>query len=308
MSNPVEPIAYLNGDFVRLSEARISIFDQGLVHGAGVSEMLRTFRHKFFRADLHLQRLRWSLDALGFETSHSLSELSAIIDRVVSSNCELIQPTADLGGIVFVTAGLNPTYVGPDVAAASGCSIGVHTFELPFQLWADGMQNGRHLATPESPRTPVTVIDPRIKTRSRMAFLVADRQAKAVDPKARALLLDSRGIVTETGTCNVFIVKDGVLFTPPGDLVLQGISRHVIIEELAPQIGVRCEEAEFNLDALFAADEVFTTSTPYCLMPVARVNNAPIGQQIPGPITQQLTDAWSKLVGLDIVDQICGKQ
>ncbi len=249
--------------------------------------------------------MRRSLDAIGFDVSLADSKLATIIEHVVSTNAQLISAESDLGVIVFVTAGLNPTYVGVEAAAEAGCSIGVHTFELPFQLWADGMRNGRRLATPDAPHMPANVIDPRIKTRSRMAFILADKQARQIDPKARALLLDSHGSVTETGTCNLFIVKHGQLQTPPGESVLQGISRHVVMNELAGRVGVECVESEFQAQDVLDADEAFTTSTPYCLMPVSHLNGSSLGSEIPGSVTGSLTRAWSEMVDVDIVEQIC---
>lgn len=299
-----EPITFLNGRFVPLSQARLSVFDQGLVHGASVSELMRTFRHEVFRLDEHLQRLWRSLDAVGFSLSMTQMELREVVTEVVSSNTARIGESVDVGVTVFVTGGLNASYVGRQAAAEAGCSVGVHTFPLQFDMYANGMRSGRRLVTPGTKHIPTDVIDARIKSRSRLPLLLADREARSIDPESRALLLDANGNVTETTTCNFFIVSDGRIRTAPGEKVLEGISRGVVLEELAPALHLNCDRANFNIDEVTAADEAFTTSTPYCLMPVSHVNGSAIGREVPGPVTQSLLAAWNRLVGVDIIAQI----
>ncbi|MDA1014723.1 MAG: aminotransferase class IV, partial [Planctomycetota bacterium] len=276
-----EPITFLNGRFVPLSQARLSVFDQGLVHGAGVSELMRTFKHKVFRLDEHLQRLWHSMTAVGFSLTLTPVELAEVVEEVVATNTARIGEPLDVGVTVFVTGGLNASYVGARAAVESGCSVGVHTFPLQFDMYAVGMRDGRRLVTPSVKHMPVDVIDARIKSRSRLPLLLADREARSIDPQSRALLLDANGNVTETTTCNFFIVKDGCIRTAPGPKVLEGISRGVVLEEIATEIPIDCEQAEFDLAHVLSSDEAFTTSTPYCLMPVSHVNGLPIGDGTP---------------------------
>ncbi|MGH7200927.1 MAG: aminotransferase class IV, partial [Planctomycetaceae bacterium] len=209
----------------------------------------------------------------------------------------------DLGIIVFVTAGLNPTYVPP--AAVTGPTVCVHTFPLQFALWAEKCERGQHLVIPEVRQMPPRTLDPRIKTRSRMHWFLADRQARQVDPQASALALDGDGFITETSTGNFFIADAGGLRTPPPHKSLGGISQRVV-RELAEELGLGYEEVDLRPKDVHRAAEAFTSSTPYCLLPVVRLDGRPIGDGRPGAVFRRLIDAWSGRVGVEILTQMRG--
>ena len=298
-----EPIAYLNGQFVPISQAALSVFDLGIVAGASVTEMTRTFWHVPFRLKDHLDRLEQSLKLVGIDPRLSQDELFSICERVVSENHRLIPAEYDLGLIVFVTAGQNLTYLGlSELSRARTPSVCVHTFPLPFELWAERYETGLHLATTTIGSLPDDVIDTRIKHRSRLHWHLADIQAKKVDPSAMAVLLDQDGYLTETATGNICVVEGSTIVTPSHH-VLHGISRDVVAD-LAMSLGLTFASARVTPDELARASEAFLTSTPHCMLPVTRFNNRPIGQGVPGPVFQQLISAWSKLVGLDIIGQM----
>ena len=298
-----EPIAYLNGQFVPISQAALSVFDLGIVAGASVTEMTRTFRHVPFRLSDHLDRLEQSLKLVSIDPRLSRDELVSICERVVSENHRLIPTDHDLGLIVFVTAGQNLTYLGlSELSRARTPSVCVHTFPLPFELWADRYETGLHLATTSIGSLPDDVIDSRIKHRSRLHWHLADIQAKKVDPSAMAVLLDQDGFLTETATGNICVVEGSTIVTPSHH-VLKGISRDVVAD-LAMSLGLTFATARVTPDELTRASEALLTSTPHCMLPVTRFNNRPIGQGVPGPVFQQLISAWNKLVGLDIIGQM----
>ena len=296
------PIAYLNGQFVPVSQANLHVFDLGVVGGAAVTEMVRTFRQVPFRLDQHLDRLAKSLDAVGFAIGLTTAELHAICDQVVAVNSKLIPAAQDLGLIVFVTAGLNPTYVGRADPSANRPTVCVHTFPLPFELWADAYQAGLHLVTVNTRNIPDDVIDPRIKHRSRLHWHLAGREARQIDPTAMAILSDRDGCLTETATGNLCVV-DGATIISPATHVLEGISREYLAE-LAASLGIGFVHSQVTAEDLACADEAFLTSTPNCLLPVTRFNQQPIGTGTPGPIFQQLIAAWSATVGVDIITQM----
>lgn len=305
-ASPSEPIAWLDGEFVPLSRAKVSVFDLGLVQGAGVTEMVRTFAGVPFRLESHLDRLFRSLDAVGFSIPHSPDELTAIVGEVVGRNVPLIPPSHDLGVVLFVTPGLNRTYVGAAGMADSRPTVCVHTFPLPFELWADKLDAGQHLVIPSVRQIPADSIDPRIKIRSRMHWHLADREARAVDPSAQALLLDHAGAITETSTANFFIVENGEIRTPRDRAVLGGVSRDVV-RELAAREGIPFHTVTLFPSHVRGADEAFLSSTPYCLLPATRLDGEPIGDGRPGPVFARLMTAWNDLAGLDIIEQMrCG--
>ncbi|MEX0717628.1 MAG: aminotransferase class IV [Planctomycetaceae bacterium] len=302
-SSASEPIAFLDGELVPLSRAKVSVFDLGLVQGAGVTEMVRTFAGVPFRIEAHLDRLFRSLEAVGFSIPQSRDELTAIVGEVVGRNFSLIPPTHDLGVVLFVTPGLNRTYVGAAGMAESRPTVCVHTFPLPFELWADKLDTGQHLVIPSVRQIPADCIDPRIKIRSRMHWRLADREARAVDPQAQALLLDHAGAVTETSAANFFIVTGGEIRTPRDAAVLGGVSR-AVVRELAAREGIPFHAVTLFPAHVRAAEEAFLSSTPYCLLPATRLDGEPIGAGRPGPVFSRLMTAWNDLVGRDIIEQL----
>jgi branched-chain amino acid aminotransferase len=298
-----EPIAWLNGRIIPYSQASLPVGDLGVVAGASVTEMIRTFRHQPFRLDAHLDRLETSLDLLDFPTRPPRSDLEAAVAEVVRQNAALIPESHDLGIIVFVTAGQNPTYLG-----AAGCdqtpvgSVCVHTFPLPFEFWAELYLRGGHLTTVSVPPLPEDAVTPQAKHRNRLHWWRADREAGQKAPGSRALLQLADGQLTETSSGNLLVVHGRTISTPPSEIVLGGISR-ATTQELADSCGLTWQERPLFESDLQSADEVLTTSTPYCLLPITKFNDQPIGSGLPGPVCGELTTAWSNLAGLDIVQQ-----
>lgn len=298
-----EPIAWINGHVVPVSHARLHVFDMGIVGGVSVAEMLRTFQHRPFRVEEHLRRLNQSLSLTGLQPAHHHEELAARLDQVVSFNTSLIKPEDDLGVIMFVTAGMNPTYVGRDKAIATGCTVAIHTFPLPYRQWAAKYSEGVSLVVPSVKAMPVDVIDPRIKSRSRMHWYLADQAARQIEPNALAILTGEHGHLTETAASNLIAVIDGELVSPPADGVLEGVSL-AMTTDLAAKVGHAVQRRPITVADLAHASEAFLTSTPSCLLPVTRFQGQPLGTGQPGPIYQQLLSAWNEFVGLDIAVQM----
>lgn len=297
-----EPIAILNGHAVPVSQAAISVFDTGFVHGAAVGDMIRTFRQRPFRLADHLERFQRGVAALRISGAPKLGEWEAAVEELLDHNAGLIPPESDLGIIVFATAGWNPTYLSPDVDCPT-CTWGAHTFPLPFVRLAADMQNGRHLVIPPCRQIPAQCLDGRIKWRNRVHWFLADKEARAANPKASALLVDFDGHMTETSSANFFVVRDGTILTPRPDNTLDGVSRRVVFE-LARELNLPCEFAELRPADAYTADEAFLSSTPCCLMPVANIDGYHIGDDVPGPVYSRLMTAWNELVGVNIIEQI----
>ncbi len=298
-----EPVAFLNGTLVPQSEAYLPVTDLGVVAGASVTEMIRTFKHTPFRVADHLDRLCESIELMGFPYVPTRQQLESAIDAVVHSNTSLIPQHHDLGVVVFVTAGQNLTYLGGNARdQVSQGTLCVHSFPLPFELWVDRQVSGQHLATVSVLPLPVQSVSPVAKHRNRMHWLRADREARERFSGANAVLVTPDGSITETSSGNIFVVHGRTIRTPPSELVLGGISRKVL-SELAETAGFSLEEAPVSVESIAAADEVLTTSTPYCVMPVTRFDDCAVGDGEPGTVFQELMTAWSKLVGLGIVHQ-----
>lgn len=287
------------------SQAHLAIYDAGIVLGATVTEMTRTFRHELWRLDRHLDRLFRALRYTRMDTGVSREELTAVSHELVAHNSALLShPGDELGLIHFVTAGEYATYAGSAGAAARTTpTLCAHTFPMPWELWADKMRRGTHLVTPSIRHVPPQCYDPKMKYRSRMHYFLADQEARLVDPEAAALLLDLDGNITETSGANFLMVERGAIVSPTTRNTLPGISRAMVVE-LAGKLGIPFIERDFQVFDAINADEAFLSTTPYCLMPVTRINGIPIGGGRPGPVHARLLEAWSDEVGLDIAGQI----
>ena len=298
-----EPLVYLNGKLVPASQASLRIYDAGIVLGATVTEMTRTFRQQPFKLDEHIARLFRSLKYTRMEIGLTPSELAAISRELLAQNARLLGKHDELGLIHFVTAGEFPVYAG---SAAGGArltpTVCAHTFPLPFELWAKKMQQGAHAVTPSIRHVPPQCYDPKMKYRSRMHYFLADQEARLVDPEAVALLLDLDGNVTETSGANFLIVEQGTIVSPTLRNTLPGISRATVIELAAP-LGIPFVERDIQVHSVMNADEAFLASTPFCVMPVTRINGVSIGDGQPGSVFRRLLSTWSELAGVDIAGQ-----
>lgn len=303
-----EAIAYLNGKFIPQSEAKLPVYDAGIVMGATVTEMIRTFGHKPFKLEEHIARLYRSMKYTRFEVELTQEEMLAATLKVIEQNASLLPKDKELGIVQFVTAGTFSVYAG---SAGGGekmvPTVCIHSFPLPLFLWAKQFETGLHSVTPSTRHVPPQCIDPKMKNRSRLHFWLAEQEAKNVDPNAATLLLDLDGNVTEFSGGNILIVKDGTIISPTTRNILPGISRQTVIE-LAAELQIPFTEEDFQVYNVFNADEVFESTTPFCIIPVTKINNIPIGDGKPGPICSRLLDGWGKKVGVDILGQIQNDQ
>jgi len=295
-----EPQAYLNGQFIPASAAAVSVTDVGFTLGATVAEQLRTFAGKLFRLDDHLNRLGQSLEIVGVDPAIGREDLADIARELVARNYRLLAPGDDLGLSMFVTPGQSPANSSPGPAEPTVC---LHTYLLPFGLWAEKYRVGQALVTTGVEQVSAKSWPPSLKCRSRMHYFLADRRAAAIEPGARALLLDREGLVTEASTANLMIfTRDDGLVTPPHEKVLRGISM-AQVEELAGKLGIPTGQRDLTPADVGSAGEVLLTSTPMCLLPVTRLDGRPIGDGRPGEVFGRLLGAWSEAVGIDIVAQ-----
>lgn len=296
-----EPLAWLNGEFVLHREAKVPIWDMGIVQAVTVTEAIRTFRHVPFRLEQHLARLRNSLEAVGISPAESTDELARLTSQLVDRNSATLGVNADLAAILFVTAGESVLH-SAGLSRTTEPTVCIYTYPLALKTAAKAYRDGISLVIPSVRHIPPTIIDPRIKTRSRLHWYLADREVRQFDANAEALLLDLNGFATETAKGNLFAVVGHSLLTPLADTTLAGISQQVI-EELAPAIGLEFERTNLTPEQLLAADELWISSTTTCLIPATRLNSQPIGTGRPGPAWRKMIDAWSQLVDVDIVGQ-----
>lgn len=291
---------YLSGQWVGQADAKISIFDSAVMLGDCVTESTRTFRHQPFRLDDHIARLYRSLKVARIDSGHSPAELKRITLDVLEANEPAMSPEDDCWIVHNISRGILKH--GPSTSQANPATIMIFTDHLDLRGWARHYTEGCHAVTSISRVVPAQSLDARIKNRSRLAYTLADAEARMVDPEAQCVILDTDGYVAENKGGNIFAVTNGKLRTPTTENCLDGISRQTALE-LACEIGVPNEESRLQMYDLYTADELFFTSTPYSIMPATQLNGLPVGDGTVGPITKQLLQAWSDRVGMNIVAQ-----
>ena len=303
-----EPVAYLNGRWIHAREAMVSVGDAGFVLGVSVAEQLRTFAGKLFRLDEHLARLSHSLDIVGVDPGMSVAEIGAIAADLAARNHRLLAPDDDLRLAIVVTPGMHPSYgversARGESPAPPRPTVCLHTHPLAFHQWADRYRTGQWLATTDIRQAPASCWPAELKCRSRMHYYLADRRASAVSPRARALLLDLDGYVTETSTANLLIFRASEgLISPPMEKILPGISMSAV-KDLAAELDIPFLYRDMTVEDIIGADEAMLTSTSTCILPVVRLNDRPIGDGRPGRAFETLLAAWSRAVGVDIAAQ-----
>jgi branched-subunit amino acid aminotransferase/4-amino-4-deoxychorismate lyase len=229
--------------------------------------------------------------------------IAAAAEAVAARNHALLPqtdgPPADLGLVIFVTAGDQASQHG---GRSGPPRVGIHSFPLAFRMWAEAYDRGVSLRSVAVRQVPEACWPLAAKVRSRLHYFLADREAAAMEPGSRAILAHADGRISETSTANVAIVRDGRITTPPPSDALAGVSLG-FARGLADRLGIAWEERSLRADDLAAADEILLTSTPNCLLPATSFDGRPVGSGRPGPVFRRLLTAWSEAAGIDIVAQ-----
>lgn len=292
---------YLTGQIVSESEAKISIFDSAVLLGDTVTESTRTFGHRPFKLEQHITRLYKSLKVTRIDPRMNPEEMLNVSLRLLETNLPTYQEGEDCWIVHNISRGISVSGADPTVQRGAA-TVMIYTQPMDLSSWAKFYTEGCHAVTPMSRIVPSQSLDARIKNRSRLSYTLAEMEAKLVDPQAQGVILDIHGNVAENKGGNIFVVSDGILKTPTTKNCLAGLSRETVIQ-LAAELEIPCEETELQPYDLYTADELFFTSTPYCIMPATKFNGLPVGNGQVGSTAKRLLSAWSHLVGVDIVEQ-----
>lgn len=292
---------FLSGQMVPECDAKISIFDSGFKLGDTVTESTRTFRHRPFKLERHIGRLYRSLKVTRIDPGYSPEELTRISLDVLEANLPLIEPHDDYWIVHNISRGLAVSGADP-TKQRSSATVVVHCWPLDLRDWANFYEHGCHAVTAMSRAVPPQALDARIKNCSRLPYTMAEIEVKLVDSAAQGVILDVNGNVAENKGGNLFAVSGGALQTPVARNALAGISRETVIE-LAGELGIPIHQMDMTAYDLYTADELFFTSTPYCMMPATRFNGLPVGEGSVGPVTRRLLEAWSARVEVNIAAQ-----
>jgi branched-chain amino acid aminotransferase len=301
MSLGNERVAWFNGKIVRESEVVIPFRDQGFLRGDAVFDMTRSFNGKAFRIEEHVTRLYRSLRYLDIDPGVAPGEMVSISEEVLERNHHLLGPGEDYWLAQRISRGVsrvpgdNWDHYGPNVI--------VDCVPLPLRERAKHFRDGIDVVIPSVRRTPPDSLSPRAKMHQYLNLVLADREVKAQNPDAWAVLLDVNGNLAEGQGSNIFLVRDGRLSTPRERFVLPGVSRQATID-LAHELHIAFEEKDIDLYDAYTADECFLTSTSLCICGVRSLNGRTFGAgRVPGPVTQRLIDAYREMVGCDFVAQ-----
>jgi branched-chain amino acid aminotransferase len=278
---------YVDGTLQTRDEAKVSVFDHGLLYGDGVFEGIRIYSRRIFRLDGHLERLYASARALALQIPLTPTELAEAIRQTVRANAR------DDGYVrVVVTRGAGELGIDPQTCPKPTVIIivtDVHVF--PRERYAHGIR----VITSATRQVSHGAVDPRVKSLNYLKNILAkiDAQRAGAD---EAILLNADGFIAECSADNVFVVRGGALQTPsPLDGALEGITRGAVLQ-LAAEAGMSACETRLTRYDLYNADECFVTGTGAEIMPVVQADGRGIGNERPGPITRRLSEAFHALV------------
>ena len=278
-----EQIIYLDGEYVSEAEAKISVFDHGVLYGDGVFEGIRVYNGRIFKCEAHVERLFNAAKAIMLEINMTKREVQEVLLETCRRN-----HLKDGYIRLVVTRGKGDLGLNPKNCpkASIFCIAGSITL-YPEEMYTKGMP----IITAVQRRNKATIVDPQVKSLNYLNNILAKIEAnRAGVPEA--LMLNHDGIVAECTGDNIFIVKEGVIYTPPIHVgILDGITRSTVIE-LAKTLGYEVIEKEFTLFNVYSADECFLTGTAAEAIPVTSVDERVIGEGGCGPITAKVLKAF----------------
>ena len=280
-------IIFMNDRLVPEEEAKVSVFDHGLLYGDGVFEGLRSYGGKVFRLDAHLDRLWASARAICLEIPLSKAVVAKAVNDTLAAN-KLVDGYVRL----VVTRGAGSLGLDPNRTQNPQVIVIADTISLyPREYYEQGLK----IVTAATQRVQSAALSPRIKSLNYLNNIMAKLEGLRAGC-VEALMLNHKGEVAECTGDNVFVVRSGVLLTPPPDAgILEGITRNAVME-LARSSGIDCREAALTRHDLYTADECFLTGTAAEVIPVVDIDGRGIGPGTPGPITKRLTTAFHALV------------
>lgn len=294
--NISERMVWHNGHLIPESEARLSIYDSALMFGDVVFEMTRSFNKVHFKLREHLERLYASAKYLHIDIPMDIMELEEAVHLTTKANKDTFAEDDEYRCLINVSRGLLSIYEDI-VGIEKGPNVIIAIFPLRWTVKGMGklFDTGVNLVIPSQRQIPSHLLEPKIKNRNRIHYLMANIEASRMKGENNwPLLLDPEGLVTEGPGYNIFVVKDNCLYTPKRN-ILKGISREFIKELHWTGSGQEWEWIEKDIQPydIYNADEVFITATPFCLLPVTYLNNVSIGGGFVGNMFSSLLREWS---------------
>ncbi|HHT9123752.1 MAG TPA: branched-chain-amino-acid transaminase [Candidatus Wunengus sp. YC63] len=277
---------YINGQIVPQEDAKISVFDHGLLYGDGVFEGIRAYHGKIFTLDEHLDRLYDSATAISLKIPITKAEMAEAIKQTMKAN-----NLTDSYIRLVVTRGVGKLGLDPNKCATPQIIIIADTIELYSKAL---YEKGLDIVTVTTIRNHFSALDPKIKSLNYLNNILA--KIESIQSGAgEALMLNKDGYVAECAGDNIFIFKDNILLTPPSSAgILVGITRNVVMK-LAAEMGVQVREELMTRYDLYIAEECFLTGTAAEIIPVVKIDGRTIGTGKPGKITLDLLKRYRDL-------------
>jgi len=270
---------WLNGKLVDREDAKITVFDHGLLYGDGVFEGIRVYNSRVFELDAHIKRLYESAKAIRLTIALSQSELAGAVEETVKAN-DIAEGYVRL----LVTRGAGDLGLDPFICESSCIIIIADNIQLyPENLYKEGMK----VISATTVRNHPLATPPQAKTMNYLNNILAKIEALDNDVP-EAIMYNHEGYVAEASGDNVLIVKDGIIYTPPAEAgALPGITRSIVIK-LAKKENIQVVEKNLTRFDLYVCDEFFLTGTAAEVIGIVEVDGRMIGDGKPGPITSLL--------------------
>ncbi|MBK3495231.1 branched-chain-amino-acid transaminase [Viridibacillus sp. YIM B01967] len=285
-----EQLIYLDGDFVKKEDAKVSVYDHGFLYGDGVFEGIRAYNGNVFRLEEHLVRLYESAKSILLEIPYTIEEMTDVVKQTLRVNS---LQSAYIRLIVSRGVG----NLGIDPRSCKGASV--IAIAEPLSLFpAELYETGIEIVSASSRRNRSDVLSPKTKSLNYLNNILVKIEANLAGVP-EALMMNADGYVAEGSSDNIFIVKDNKLITPPGYIgALEGITRNAILE-VAKERGYEAVEGVFTRHDVYVADEVFLTGTAAEVIGVVKVDGRVIGEGIPGKVTNDILEGFRSIVNND---------
>ena len=281
-----EKYIYINGEFFEEANAKISVLDRGLLYGDGIFEGIRLYNGVIFKCKEHMERLYNAAKAVKIDIPVSKEEM----EEIVAESCR--KNKLQNGYVrLIVTRGIADLSLDPDKCERPEIICIAGDVKLyPEELYHKGM----NAITSSQRRNKATIVDPQIKSLNYLNNILAKIEANRAGA-AEAIMLNEDGIVTECTGDNIFIIKNGVIYTPPVHVgILDGITRNTVIDICKPA-GIPIYEKEFTLFNVYSADECFFTGSAAEIIAVTNIDDRVIGTGEEGSMTKKLREEFKKI-------------
>jgi branched-chain amino acid aminotransferase len=297
------PLIHVNGKLLPKSQALVSVYDHGLLYGDGIFEGIRVYRGRIFKCRQHIDRL-WK-SAAGIRMTIPISQ-----DEMVRVMRECIEANSLTDGYIrlVVTRGFGTLGLDPRKCPRPGVICIADDIQLfPQEMYQKGMR----VVVAHRPVNPIECLDPRVKSLNYLNHILA--KCEGIDFGCHEVVrLNMQGEVAEGSGDNLFMIKDGVVYTPPTEVgILEGITRDFVMRTLCPGVGVKCVEKRFKLPELLAADEVFLTGSAAEIISVTQIDqyegknitSSKVISHGEGALTRKLRDKFREIVTGDNVPE-----